>query len=74
MKSITIVLVVTGGVLISLGLLLFFFEKIPWLGNLPGDIHIRGRNFSFHFPLMTGILLSVVLTILINIILKFLGK
>ena len=74
MRSIALLLLVTGGLIFTVGLILFFFEKIPWLGNLPGDIHIEGKNFSFHFPLMTCILLSVLITILINIIMKFLGK
>ncbi len=74
MKNIALLLLIFGGLLFAAGLLLFFFEKIPWLGNLPGDIHFKGKNFSFHFPLMTCILLSVLITILINIILKFFGK
>jgi Protein of unknown function (DUF2905) len=41
----------------------------PWLsrlglGHLPGDIHIERKNFSFYFPLTTGIIISVVLSIL----------
>jgi thiosulfate reductase cytochrome b subunit len=74
MKSLAFLLLIAGSVLIALGLLFLFAEKVPWLGNLPGDIHIRGRNFSFHFPLMTCILLSVVITIVVNIILEILGK
>ena len=74
MKSIALLLLVAGCVLIGIGLLLFFVEKVPWLGHLPGDIHYQGKNYSFHFPLMTCILLSVVITNLINIIMKFLGK
>lgn len=74
MKSLALLLLVAGGVLVSTGLLLLLFDKIPWLGNLPGDIHIRGRNFTFRFPLMTCILLSVLITILVNIIMKFMGK
>lgn len=47
----------------------------PWLvksglGRLPGDILIRDDNFTFYFPLTTGLLLSVV----ISAILWFLGK
>ena len=70
MKSIAIFLFVTGGLLIIGGLVLLVADKVPWLGNLPGDIHFRGRNFSFHFPLMTCILLSIILTVIINIILR----
>jgi hypothetical protein len=74
MKSIAIFLLITGGLLILGGLVLLVADKVPWLGNLPGDIHYRGRNFSFHFPLMTCILLSIILTVVINIILRFFGR
>ncbi len=38
------------------------------LGRLPGDIRIEGKNFSFYFPIATSILLSLGLTLLINIL------
>jgi len=42
----------------------------PWLlrlglGHLPGDIHVERENFSFHFPLMTSIVVSLVVSLLI---------
>lgn len=63
-------LVVAGVALIVLGVVVMGMEKIPWLGRLPGDIHIVRKNFSFHFPLMTSLLLSVILTILLNLFLR----
>jgi hypothetical protein len=36
-----------------------------WLGRLPGDLHIEREGFSFHFPLMTSILVSILLTLLL---------
>ena len=74
MKQIALLLLVFGGLLFAAGLLLIFTEKLPWLGNLPGDIHIRGKSFSFRFPLMTCIILSLLITLIINIIMKFFGK
>jgi hypothetical protein len=74
MKTLAVLLLVTGGLLIAGGLLLLLMDKIPWFGNLPGDIHYRGRNFSFHFPLMTGLIISIILTVIINLIMRFLGK
>lgn len=52
-----LVLVVIGG-----GLLLL--PKISWLGRLPGDIFIKGEKFSFYFPITTGIIISLLLTLL----------
>jgi hypothetical protein len=44
------------------------------LGRLPGDIRIEREGFSFYFPLASGILVSVVLTIILNIISRLLKK
>lgn len=70
MMSFGKVLILMGALLIFAGVLLIGFEKVPWLGRLPGDIHIERRNFSFHFPVVTSLLLSVILTILLNLFLR----
>lgn len=57
-------LIVMGAVIALFGALLMLSGKIPWLGRLPGDIHIRRENFSFYFPLATSLLISVVLSLL----------
>lgn len=56
-----------GLILIIIGLFLTFMPKIPFLGKLPGDIFIKKDGFSFYFPLATSIIISIILTILINI-------
>ena len=59
-------LVVFGAVLLVVGLLLTLGPKLPGrLGRLPGDIIIRRDNFTLYFPLVTGLLLSVVLSLLV---------
>jgi hypothetical protein len=55
-------LLVLGAVLLVLGLLLTFGSRIPGLGRLPGDIVYRKGNFTFYFPLVTSLLLSLLLT------------
>jgi hypothetical protein len=50
------------------GLVMVFAGKIPFLGKLPGDFLIRGKNFSFYFPLTTSILISVILTLILWLI------
>ena len=50
----------------AMGLLLSFSGRLPFrLGRLPGDILIRGKNSVFYFPLATGLLLSLVLSLLL---------
>jgi hypothetical protein len=56
-------LIAIGVVLVVLGLLLTFGERLPIrLGRLPGDIVIRGKNTTFYFPVVTSLLLSVLLS------------
>jgi hypothetical protein len=57
-----VLMVVVGGVILLAGSL---FGKVPWLGRLPGDIHVQRGNWSFYFPLATSILLSIVLSLLL---------
>ena len=58
-------LVLLGILLAAIGALLSFLPKIPWLGNLPGDIYIRKDSFSFYFPLTTCLLISFILTLVL---------
>ena len=43
---------------------------LPWLGNLPGDFRIEGEKYKIYFPLATMILISILGTILLNIVLR----
>jgi hypothetical protein len=58
-------LIAIGIVLVVLGLIVTFGEKLPIrLGRLPGDIVIRGKNSVFYFPIVTSIVVSVLLSLL----------
>jgi hypothetical protein len=59
-------LLITGLGMAVLGLAFMALNKLPWAGKLPGDIHIERKNFSFHFPIATCIILSILLSILLN--------
>ena len=63
-------LVWAGIFMVGVGLFLWFGDKIPWLGKLPGDILIRKEKFTFYFPLVTCILISLLLTLLFSIFKK----
>jgi hypothetical protein len=64
MQHIGKLLIVLGVTIAAVGILLSLSGKIPWLGRLPGDIFIQRKNFTFYFPLATGILISILLTFL----------
>ena len=63
-----IVVLVTAGILY----LISYFD-IP-LGNLPGDLLIKRENFTCVIPLISSLIVSVVLTLLINLILSIFRK
>jgi len=63
-----------GGTIALIGLILLLAPKIPLLGRLPGDIIIQREGFTCFFPLATMILVSIVLTILLNIVARLLGR
>lgn len=59
------VLVVTGLMIAAFGALLWSGLGKGWLGRLPGDINYSKDNVSFHFPIVTCLLISVILTFLL---------
>ena len=61
-------LVVFGLLIALVGVVVMLVGRVPWLGRLPGDIHIQRGNWTFYFPLATSLLLSVVLTLILWIL------
>ncbi|SNZ08422.1 Protein of unknown function [Persephonella hydrogeniphila] len=71
MESIGKTLIILGLFIVLMGVLLVFFEKLPFgLGRLPGDIYIKRDNFVFYFPLATSIIISIVLSLIFILISK----
>ena len=64
-------LVVLGAVALLLGGLLLFADRLPqalrWVGRLPGDLVVRRGPVTLYFPLVTSLVVSVVLTLLLNL-------
>lgn len=67
MNEIGKMLLVFGVIMIIVGALLVFSPKIPFLGKLPGDFLYKRDGFTLYFPLATSIIISIVLTVLLNI-------
>jgi len=70
MSGIGKALILFGVVLVVVGVVFLFADKVPWLGKLPGDIHIKKDNFSFYFPFTTCLLIGLA----ISAVLYFLGR
>jgi uncharacterized membrane protein YidH (DUF202 family) len=63
------VLIVVGLVIVGIGLLAVLGIRLPF-GNLPGDIRIGGERGGIFIPIATSIIISIVLTILLNLFLR----
>jgi hypothetical protein len=64
MPEIGKLLVFVGLAIVLVGALLWSGVGKGWLGQLPGDINYSKGNFSFHFPIITCIIISILLTLL----------
>ena len=64
MQEVGKMLVVGGLLLAAVGLVLWKFGGFGPLGKLPGDISVQRENFSFHFPIVTCVLVSLALSAL----------
>lgn len=60
-------LIVLGMGIMLLGALLVLLSRFISLGHLPGDIFIKGEHGSFYFPIVSCVVISVVLSILMNL-------
>lgn len=58
-------LIIIGIAIVVIGFFVAYGPRIPYLGKLPGDIHIKRDNFTFYFPLGTSIIISVVVSLVL---------
>ena len=58
-------LIYIGILLLVIGVIFTFAGKLPWLGRLPGDVVIERDGFSFYFPIVTCILISVIISLVL---------
>ncbi len=68
-------LIVAGVAIVLAGGALLMASRFPgafgWIGNLPGDIHVKKESFSFFFPLGASILISAMASLLLRIVSRF---
>ena len=67
-------LVVTGVGLALLGGLLWLISRVPFLGHLPGDIRVERPGFTCLVPLASSIIISVLLTIILNLVARLFSR
>jgi len=65
------ILIIIGLVISFAGVvLLVAIRYFPWLGNLPGDIRLEGENFKVYLPLATMLIISILASIILNIVIR----
>jgi len=66
------IIIIIGVIIVLAGLIVYFFhDKLNWIGRLPGDVRIEKENFRFYFPITTMIALSLLVTLIAQIIKRF---
>lgn len=63
-------LIYIGIIVVLIGAFLFMMSKLPWFGRLPGDISFQRDGWTLYVPVTTMILVSIVLTIILNLVLR----
>ncbi|SHE34351.1 DUF2905 domain-containing protein [Desulforamulus putei] len=69
-ESMAKMLLFAGVFMAFIGGLLLLVGKIPGIGKLPGDIFVQKGNFTFYFPVVTSIVLSILLTLVLNLLFR----
>ena len=65
-------LIIIGLGIAALGVLIWLLQKVGLpLGHLPGDIRVEREGGSFYFPVVTCVVVSIVLTVLLNLVFRF---
>lgn len=70
-RNIGLLVVIGGSALVVLGLLIYS-GALSWFGRLPGDIRYEGEHTRVYFPLVSSILVSVLLSVLLYLLRRFL--
>ncbi|MDQ7816295.1 MAG: DUF2905 domain-containing protein [Melioribacteraceae bacterium] len=63
-------LILSGAVLLIIGVVLTLGDKLPLLGKLPGDIKIEGKNYTFYFPIVTSVIISLLISLILYLFKK----
>lgn len=63
-------LIIIGLIIVAVGAIMLFTDKIPFIGRLPGDIYIKKENYTVYIPIASSILLSIILSLIAYLLRK----
>jgi Zn-dependent protease with chaperone function len=64
------ILIYIGVITVLIGAFFLFLSRMPWFGKLPGDIAINRSGWTIYIPLTTMILVSLILTLILNFVFR----
>ena len=70
MESLAKNLIMIGSLILFAGVVLYLFDKVNFIGKLPGDFLIKKKSFSLYIPLTTSIIFSIIVTVILNLFKK----
>ena len=70
MESFAKNLIMIGSLILFAGVVLYLFDKVNFIGKLPGDFLIKKKSFSLYIPLTTSIIFSIIITVILNLFKK----
>jgi len=70
MQEVAKLLITFGFFFLLIGGILTLLSKFPIFGHLPGDIMIKRNSFTFYFPLASSIIISLILTLILNLLFR----
>jgi len=73
-QGIARLLIIAGLAIAVIGGIMFLAGRLPFLGKLPGDIMIKKENVTFFFPIATFVIISIILTVIVNVIIRIVNK
>lgn len=76
MQDLGRIVIAVGAVIIAVGVVLYMglgHVLFGWMGRLPGDIRVEKENSRFYFPIATSIVLSIILTLIFQLVIRIRG-
>lgn len=65
-------LIIAGAITVFAGAAVLLISRLPFIGHLPGDVVIHADKVTIFFPVVTFLLISLVLTLMLNVVARVL--
>ena len=67
-------LIISGGAIVLIGLIFLLFGRTSFFGHLPGDFTYSNGNFTCVVPIASMLVVSLLLTLILNVVLRLFNR